>query len=515
MSSVATPATVADATSKPMRSVDARPVLGRDPKSVWGHIAVERDRLFRAMNVFAEQHFRGASVTRSNPGRYPIFVRLEHWFRVGSSSQRIVMTVTIHARPHRRYPVEYAVEIVNRGRPAKVFLFGEMTDAQLVEIMTALERDTPKLQFRNQLRAYPWEIWRPRNPVVGIRPDIVRWLTYVLGALLVATLVLGGLGSEWLLVWIYEFRYSLASIVYSLFGLYYVDTTFIDVLIPAAAVGLALWSRKRWPKGRRTKATLVLAAITLFAFQPTGWILEAWYGLMVSIDRFGPAGGVPGIVVWLLAAAFIAVLIYDRRRSAVVYNEGRPLIEPRTLLIADYWHTVLDGLGASRDEVQKRFLASFDVLPHADLTIAPERNITLGPDGDEEREHVALSFRRAIVYCQAHTYGAQLYVGWDAYINIGQWKETEIARGMSSLREVLSIRTVEPDRQAPSEYDLHDLNCLIEWVHSRLTKIIREIAAEKDLDQELDFKIQRAERQTLLARRDDGERSRLSILRRN
>jgi hypothetical protein len=56
-----------------------------------------------------------------------------------------------------------------------------------------------------------------------------------------------------------------------------------------------------------------------------------------------------------------------------------------------------------------------------------------------------------------------------------------------------------PGTQPTSEYDLSDLSCLMEWTHAQIVKLLKQIIAEKKIDQEIDFKIQRAERQQVAA----------------
>ncbi len=60
------------------------------------------------------------------------------------------------------------------------------------------------------------------------------------------------------------------------------------------------------------------------------------------------------------------------------------------------------------------------------------------------------------------------------------------------------INTVTPSIARATEYDLIDVNSLIEWVHSRVVQVLKQVMAEHKLDQEIDFKIVRGERQSLL-----------------
>ncbi|MBY5351308.1 hypothetical protein [Rhizobium leguminosarum] len=491
-------------------TIDARPTLVRNPESAWGRAVAERDRIFDAMCRLAQEWLPGAAVTPSNPGIYPAVVKVEHWFRFGSASERISMRVTVEPKPLRCHPIEYAVEVTDRSNHTRHYQLSELTEDDLLRALQTLARPDGKLVWRRRLRTMPFQFWLPGNRITVARYDLVKYLLYAVGLLLAAIVLFGAIGFAFFEI-VDRIREALSSTVYGLFNVnYYDDTTTIDIVFPAIAVGAAYWVRSRWPATLRARLSIVVAALFLFLFQPTGWILGMWYALGSQSE--GSPNSTP-LVLGLLAA-FAALFFWDRQRQTIIYNEGRPLNDPRTLLIADYWHSVLDKLGDSDKDVTERFLSLFVVLPHPMISIGKESYFTVGPDGNEARDHITLTFRRAIIYCQIQAYSGELYVGWDAYLNIGRWKEVEIARGMQSLKGVLSVRTVEPDYASVNEYDLHDLNCLIEWTHSRLTEVVRAVAAEKDLDQQLDFKIQRAERQTLLKERTK-DAPRWSIMRRS
>ena len=48
---------------------------------------------------------------------------------------------------------------------------------------------------------------------------------------------------------------------------------------------------------------------------------------------------------------------------------------------------------------------------------------------------------------------------------------------------------------ANSEYDLVDANTLIEWTHFQIVQVLKHFMALRNIDQEIDFKIQRGQRQ--------------------
>jgi hypothetical protein len=123
-----------------------------------------------------------------------------------------------------------------------------------------------------------------------------------------------------------------------------------------------------------------------------------------------------------------------------------------------------------------------------------------GLDGKEEREQLVLVAGRGIVFCQIYEYGRDLYVGWDGHLNRGQWVEQTVASGIDKATgNPVGISRVVPGMQPTTEYDLADLSCLMEWTHAQVVKMLKQLIAEKRIDQEIDFSIQRAERQQVVA----------------
>jgi hypothetical protein len=67
------------------------------------------------------------------------------------------------------------------------------------------------------------------------------------------------------------------------------------------------------------------------------------------------------------------------------------------------------------------------------------------------------------------------------------------------------LKTIRAGWQNPTEYDVTDANCLIEWIHGAVTKVVKRAMEEAKIDQEIDFKIQRGERQGLAGAHRPGE----------
>ena len=204
-------------------------------------------------------------------------------------------------------------------------------------------------------------------------------------------------------------------------------------------------------------------------------------------------------VAFLLILGGVACLLVRRFRRKVVVNGGRPIAEPRTLRLVDNWQTVANGLGQQWQDVRDRLFRRLSEGVGFKIQSRLEDISYLTPDGIQERKQFVLTQGRGIVFCHVYPYGDDLYVGWDAHLNYGQWAEQAVAFGFDrTLGLPAVINTVVPGRARANEYDLIDLNSLTEWAHARIVQVLKQVMAERKLDQEIDFKIVRGERQSLL-----------------
>lgn len=194
-------------------------------------------------------------------------------------------------------------------------------------------------------------------------------------------------------------------------------------------------------------------------------------------------------------------------------SAGKPLSEPRILLLLDSWQTVLFGAGEDAEKIRARLMDHFRISHQQRFSCSIERIWRWGLDGKTEREQVVLRYERGLVFCQVYEYGSDLYVGWDAQLNVGTWKEKEIAKGIDrETGKRVRVMSVEQAVQSASEYDLVDLNCLLEWTHAQMMKVIKHYVRERQIDQEIDFTIIRGDRQTVT--RQDKKQKKTSRFRR-
>jgi hypothetical protein len=217
------------------------------------------------------------------------------------------------------------------------------------------------------------------------------------------------------------------------------------------------------------------------------------------------------LIFWALAAY---VYVRMRKRRATVRIDGKPDGEPRSLIRVDSWQTVLFNLGRDEAMVRERFSSAVHGGKGQQCRFGPERVWYWGIDGKEEREQLVLLGGRGLVFCQIYRYGEDLYVGWDGHLNRGQWIEQTVASGIDKESgDPVTITRVVPGTQPTSEYDLVDLSCLMEWTHAQMVKLLKQLIAEKKIDQEIDFKIHRAEREKVAASGSAADHSREGLRR--
>ncbi len=220
-----------------------------------------------------------------------------------------------------------------------------------------------------------------------------------------------------------------------------------------------------------------------------------------------------GLVVFPLFWLFWPAAVYawwwsEFRRPCFVRSTGKPASEPRNLRRADSWQTLIFGAGNEWETLRDRLLEVFEDSPVANQRCQSERIWYWGLDGTEERDQIVLTSGRGIVFVHVYEYGSDIYVGWDGHLNMGQWVEKRLLKGVErNTGQLVNIETVVPGVQVGNEYDVIDLSCLMEWVHTQATQSIRTFIKEREIDQEIDFSIVRESRQELTRQRDSSTES--------
>lgn len=205
-------------------------------------------------------------------------------------------------------------------------------------------------------------------------------------------------------------------------------------------------------------------------------------------------------LLFLIAGGILIYLNSTRRRH--VLSAGKPAQEPRNLIRLDSWQALVNDLGAEEQAVKAAIRQELSQINDPGYSLNDERIWYWGVDGKEEREQLVARFRRGIAFVQVFRYGQDLFVGWDAHVNCGCWEEY-VAGGGFDYRtgELCVIHTTAAGWHVPNEYDINDTNCLLERVHAAMTKVVKQKLAELRIDQEIDFKILREDRQNIAGRR--------------
>jgi hypothetical protein len=214
-------------------------------------------------------------------------------------------------------------------------------------------------------------------------------------------------------------------------------------------------------------------------------------------DEPRSSNGLIVVAPFLLVIGIVGLYVTGQS-PRLVRSAGKPLAEPRFLTSLDSWQTVIFGGGIDAHDIRNRVIALFSARSQERFAFRSETIWRWGLDGKTEREQMVLRYGRALVFCRIYAYGGDLYVGWEADMNLGTWVERRVALGVDrETGQRVELMTVDAGVQKTSEYDLVDLNCLAEWTHAQIVQVLKKYLREKQIDQEIDFSIIRGQRQEL------------------
>jgi hypothetical protein len=123
-------------------------------------------------------------------------------------------------------------------------------------------------------------------------------------------------------------------------------------------------------------------------------------------------------------------------------------------------------------------------------------------NGYEERERLVVSRGQGHVHVHIHPAGRDLFVSWQAHLNWAQWSETAPVTHRDAGTSGIVYRDLKPSWYVPTDFDLIDLDSLSSVVHSTLEREIRALAADRNIDQEIDFEVNRGDRASALDARE-------------
>ncbi|MGC4080067.1 MAG: hypothetical protein QM702_24065 [Rubrivivax sp.] len=218
----------------------------------------------------------------------------------------------------------------------------------------------------------------------------------------------------------------------------------------------------------------------------------------------------------LLTTAFAVLGVWGWRHFVVPNPLYRVVVNcpprpPRSLRGLDSWQAVVRDLGPQREAIVERLEAVLrERLTDNEEPVAVRREDIWydGADGKVERQQLTVSLRRAIVFIRIYRYGADLFVGWDAHVNVNCWAEKRLETGHRASDGVkVQLIGVQARAHSINEYDITDANFLLEATHVHLVSLLRQVLREHEIDQELDFTIVRESRQALVsAAQSEGRR---------
>ncbi|MGH8907844.1 MAG: hypothetical protein ACRD0K_15320 [Egibacteraceae bacterium] len=512
-------------------ALDVQPILERRDDSIWAHVEQARDALYEVLQQACAQEGFEALVIKSDPFVQPAWVKLECWIPRNPEFGRMVTgrgwaVVTIEAKEFHRYRLEYRVEVHDRGWSKTYHRLREFGPEQAGQVARFLLSGGPKPDLAVLgLRRMVLEVWKPANKVdvlsldwLGLTPTALASLgLFLIGQaigippLLLLLLLAAALGFA-VLRQVLGRRSAVARaqrqpVVSAGLGLLTLALgLFVSgPLLGLSVIGLALGSPvPLLLMGTAAFALLGQRRAVAQASRTPGTPPEPQNGMArVVLAGLGVVVLAPAIVtvsplslaflVWAVVASYLL-----RRRRAVVLSSGKPQGEPRDLHIVDSWQVAISGLGNDAALLRERFHAVVRNPPITGCQARVERIWHWGLDGKVEREQIVLTLRRVLVFCQIYEYDQELYVGWNAHLNSGQWVEKTVFTGIhKQTGELTRVNTVESGSQALGQYDLTDVNCLLEWTHAQLVRLLQRLKEERDIDQEIDFTIIRGVRQGL------------------
>jgi hypothetical protein len=232
-----------------------------------------------------------------------------------------------------------------------------------------------------------------------------------------------------------------------------------------------------------------------------------------KVDRLRPDWiGIGGVVLgsllfalpvfgWVLSVAvFIGLYIRRSRRRTYVLTTGKPPSDPRSLRWMDSWQATVGGLGPAAVQVSDGIMSRIAGSAPPELSISVEHIGYWSVDSRVARDQVAVRYRRAIGFIQVIPHGPNLYVSWECHLNVAAWAEQVLSRGVErdTGLEVQANRVVS-GIQPLNEYDVADANFLAEWIHESVKQVMKLKMAEHQIDQEIDFTIQRESRKEILS----------------
>ena len=452
---------------------DLRPLVARNKTNGVSRAEAHRDEIYGWFEQIAAIDDVEILLVKSPPHNSSVWVAVEGWVPAGADdfTRRTRVEIELIPRDFCRWPVVLNIKFIDTGNARLEHGVVDFTREQAQAILRYL-LDTPDQKFSfSYCRVFPAELQRPDNRPLGLKPDLLGRMPWVIGLLALWPFLLG----------IRLFPYGLIP------GWAKLLIGFIILLVAIWLVGIDVF--KLW---RKYNSSQPVVSLTTGADAVDPW---AVVGLLVAVICSFAMLFRPWEVATILFVVAMVLGVYARKRPRLVWSGGRPSADPRILVRMDSWQVLLIGLGEERDAVHDAVVADLRSGGEDSLRVADEKIWHWGVDGKVERVQTVVGMRSAIAFMHFHAYDGDLYVAWDAHVNRGTWIETPVATGTAIATGALcEVRTIASGERKISEYDVSDGNCVIERVHAVVTRVIKHQLALHKLDQEINFAIVREQR---------------------
>jgi hypothetical protein len=202
--------------------------------------------------------------------------------------------------------------------------------------------------------------------------------------------------------------------------------------------------------------------------------------------------------ILLSFASLIGAGLIARFRKRAISVTTQSELPPRDLVLVDSWHAVVAGLASDFASARERLVRAVSEEASPGVACQTETYTHQAPNGYEQRERLVVGKGQGMVHVHIYQFGYDLFVGWYAYVNWAQWGETDPVS--VNIKEGLEVeyRDLRPSIYVPNQFDLIDLSSLSEFVHRRLEREIKAMVKEEAVDQEIDFKVIRGDRERAL-----------------
>lgn len=442
--------------------ISARPYLQRADANIVAEAQAIRDTIHQAWLDECARRGLEANVLKSQAFEMPQWASFEAWMPTGESraTRRFHASIHVRATPYHDLPFEYDLTVKRGEQQQRLTRLTSFTAEDARRLLGTLAEGQPLPRLRNRcVRTASWMFWRPANDCKQIRRD---WTASLAGLVLLMWLVLG--------LWLLNA---------------FAPRVLLNLALFASSAGLVALLARDGLLGEDSRA----AASAMLFVLALGLGLGALLAGSIGAALLQVAAGILGSVAAIQALA---------RRPQITRSVVAPDVEPRILRLVDSWQVLIGDLGGDWNEVQLDFFSRVRNAQLPKLRHRVEKLWYHSPRGIEEREQIVIEHGRAMLFVHIYRYGDDLYAGWDAHLNRGAWAETRVAYGIDrGLAKPTSVNSLTSGSLPNSEYDLVDANTLIEWTHLQITQVLKHFMALRNIDQEIDFKIQRGQRQGL------------------